>query len=211
MKVLPSLFAMLISTWAIYAQSSPSLCCKDPYKIAADQSFKTYHSDTLVKFRDEQAIYASYILYKARKDTTMMINGAAYDLQADSVTETLKTAYEFIQIPVIPPVMDTIRDPDNPKIILAMDTMKSVGWDYARIVKLSPQSFFKTIETVKQQAKAQNLSIKDIEVLLFNAPYLHPKIESLKKKSLKQVKHARLNFHLEKNGYSLSYPVIFVK
>ena len=209
MKTATIIIVMVLFINEGFAQSNNSRCCRNPYEKAAYNTFQEFRTDTLLSFNDGENVYASYMVHKYRSDTTVSVNDSIIELIADTIHENDLTEYGLFTVPVTPPIVDTIRDPDDPYIILAIDTMKEESWDYAKIHNLDSSSFFDEIDQVIGNIKSQGLGIQNIEILIFNSKNRNPDFESLRPRDLRGVNYARANFILEKGQHSLEYPIIF--
>ncbi|GAB5557462.1 MAG: hypothetical protein SchgKO_16750 [Schleiferiaceae bacterium] len=123
---------------------------------------------------------------------------------------------KVIRIPLDPPSIDTLVDPDEPEIILLIDSYHFVdtrGFCSLRKIKTIDE-FLETMDEIQNQFHESEIAYENKKVLLYKAQSLDwvPSIYDVRERldrPLEEYRAITVHYDIVVNGYPLKYDVVF--
>ena len=108
------------------------------------------------------------------------------------------------------PLVDTLVDPDDPSVILLIDTVLAHEDHYAKTLPLSKENISKETQRLKEVFKAQEVTVKAVNHLYMTKNSYEFSKNVMPNTDFNNLQAAQVNFELEKEDFTFDYTVLFL-
>jgi len=171
--------------------------------------FTTFLATSQNKSADkEEAIFSfddgvtTYTMYKITPTKTPSAYEAPY---SKKVVPAFKLKIKVLDEPII----DTIRDFEDPSIILAIDTLIGQEFIYAKKFSYSYEILSQELQKILYMAKDQGFDVIQTKFIIFWEEGVYAQFGLPSAEDLEGTTKVCLTIRLRKNGLSMEYPVLF--
>lgn len=183
----------------------------DAYYVLDLPYTEVIQRDTVLSFNNGSETFYCEVLHEHVPDTIIEIFGEPYHFQEDTLITFSHPNLNTMMVEYPEPYCDTLRDPDDPHVILYLDTIVQQKVQYAERHTFNTSTFYDTIKRIENLASTQGLDIIDIHFKSIYPPSPEQELEGIKFEELKEEYSFVILFTFGNEEYQMRYPILFTK